>query len=497
MALSVERIVPEPRRVTKPAAVLPKRRCLFLRGFFFTLGCLLVGAFFGAIAATPPIRDLSSVPAVGTHTGIGAAAGALLFLAGGFMLRSARNLAPAAARQRRAPVLGALLLGALTGAFLGTMFFPLGRALGAELGALLFMLGAAANVTRGRGAGRPCTWRWALVSMCAVALGAAAVSVFFPVVRDTYTLAIPRGLLLVTLPTAVFGAIYGLLFATHTGRRRTLTLVVSLAGVLAALGMLGAYHVPVRELRFPEGRPLGEIHYAHWLDYVLAPAQGVIRVPLYGAVCLQVTGGTAKDLSPLAGIGGLRELDLSASAVTDEQLRHAATLKNLTWLSLSGTAIGDVGLAHLAGLKNLRELWLDGCRITDAGLEALAGLRHLRQLSLENTGVGDAGIAHLKALSELTSLTLFGTRVTDAGLGPLAQLRHLRHLDLYQTAVTPAGVAAMRRHLPHCRIIAPPAAHAPGVLVEAAPQSADAQQPLPAPNTAALNAAPAESGPEQ
>lgn len=491
MGLSVERIVPEPRRTAKRVASVPKRRCRVLRGIFFGLGCLLVGAFMGAIIGTPPIRDLNNVPNVGTHTGIGAGVGAVLFLIGGFLLRSAREGVTGDARRRARAVVGCLLLGVVVGGFLGTMFAALGRGIGAELGALLFMIGGAATVTRGRGAGRPSNWRWTFLSMLLIALAAASVSVFFPVVRDTYTLALPRGLLLVTAPVAVVGAILGLLFATHTGRRRTLTILFTLTAVVAALLMLGAYHAPLRELRFPADRALGEIRYARWLDYVTQPAQGVIRVPVYGDTCLHATGDEAGDLNALAQAQGLAEIDLSGASITDAHLAHLAKLGGLTWLGLNGTPIGDAGLAHLAGLRALKTLLLGGTRVTDAGLKSLAGLAALEELNLESTAISDAGLVHVKSLGNLQSLTLFGTNVTDAGLAHLAVLRRLRHLDLYQTRVSTEGVERLQRHLPACRIGAAPAPRTPEpqVVVEAAP-AADLGQPVPAANTAALSALP-------
>lgn len=489
MGLSVERIVPEPRRTARRVAVVPKRRCRVLRGIFFALGCLIVGAFMGAVIGTPPIRDLNNVPNVGTHTGIGAGAGAVLFLIGGFLLRSARHGVPDDARRRARAVLGCLLLGVVVGGFLGTMFVVLGRGLGAELGALLFMIGGAATVTRGRGAGRPSNWCWTLLSMLLIALAAASVSVFFPVVRDTYTLALPRGLLLVSAPLAAVGAILGLLFATHTGRRRTLTILFTLTMTVAALLMLGAYHAPLQDLQFPADRALGEIRYARWFEYVTQPTQGVVRVPLYGDTCLHATGKEADDLSPLAHAKGLAELDLSGADISDEQLAHVASLNTLAWLGLNGTPIGDAGLAHLADRHALKTLLLGGTRVTDSGLKSLAGLNALEEINLEGTAVGDAGLVHLKSLGNLQAVTLFGTNVTDAGLSHLAVLRHLRTLDLYQTRVTTEGVERLQRHLPACHIGYTPTPPAQQVAVEETP-AAEPSLPVPVANTAALSSSP-------
>jgi hypothetical protein len=58
----------------------------------------------------------------------------------------------------------------------------------------------------------------------------------------------------------------------------------------------------------------------------------------------------------LAPASALTWLDLSATAVTDQQLPHLA-LAPLCWLSLSKTPVGDEGLAHLLpGMTSLRHL---------------------------------------------------------------------------------------------------------------------------------------------
>jgi hypothetical protein len=57
---------------------------------------------------------------------------------------------------------------------------------------------------------------------------------------------------------------------------------------------------------------------------------------------------------------------------------------------------------ELAGLKGLRSLDLGRTRITDAGLKELAGLKDLRVLDLGETQITPAGVAALqKALPKL------------------------------------------------------------------------------------------------
>lgn len=484
MSLSIDRMG-SARRASAPQP--PRARFRVLRAFFFALGCLLVGAFLGAFIGTPTIRNLTEVPAVGPNTGIAAGICAVLFLVGGFMLRAGRDLPPAEAGRRPGPIFGSSILGAMVGGFLGAVFPALGKGLGAELGALLFVLAAVTPPRRGPAIGRRNDAAWTLATMLLTALTCASVSVFFPVVRDTYVLALARGLLLVTLPCAVAGAIGGILFAPHTGRRRGLTTLLALASAAAALVALGLYHAPLRQISFPADNAVGTIRYARWLDYVTVEARGTIRVPLRGDVCLQVGGAASVDLAFLHGVTGLRELDLVGAQITDDALRHLAKCTELTWLALDDTPVSDEGLRHIAGLTALEWLGLNRTRITDAGLAHLSELRALKHLGLAETGITDAGLETLAKLANLESLDLFGVAISDAGIHHLARLNRLQELDLYETGVSSEKVAWLREYLPACDIgfMALPKAAAP----RAEPSAEEMLEPIEPPTeSAALGA---------
>jgi len=461
MPLSVERM-----GNTRPAIAprqRPRARFQVLRAFFFALGCLLAGAFLGAVIGTPAIRNLTEAPALGPNTGIAAGVCAVLFLIGGFLLRAGRELPPETAGRRAGPILGSLILGAIAGGFIGSLFPALGKGLGAELGALLFVLAAVAPPRRGPAIGRRNDASWTFSSLLLTAITCAGISVFFPLVRDTYVLAIARGLLLVTAPCAAIGAIAGVLFAPHTGRRRGLTTAIAIASAVAALAALGLYHAPLRQISFPADNAAGTIRYARWLDYVTVEARGTMRVPLRGDVCLQLGGTGPADLAFLHGVSGLRELDLVGAQITDDALRHLARCTELTWLALDDTPVSDEGLRHLSGLTALEWLGLNRTRITDAGLAHLRELRALKHLGLAETAVTDAGLESLAKLTNLESLDLFGVAVSDAGIPYLARLSRLKDLDLYETSVSAGKIAWLREYLPACDIgfLAPPSVAAP------------------------------------
>src|SRR5687767_5640272 len=67
-------------------------------------------------------------------------------------------------------------------------------------------------------------------------------------------------------------------------------------------------------------------------------------------------------------------LDLYETKVTDDDLQAIAGLDGLRVLNLNVTSITDKGLAHLQGTRSLEILYLAGTRVTDQGLQHLRGL---------------------------------------------------------------------------------------------------------------------------
>lgn len=132
------------------------------------------------------------------------------------------------------------------------------------------------------------------------------------------------------------------------------------------------------------------------------------------------------DISPLMGMRGLSELDLSRSRVTN--IRPLETLTGLTSLKLDKCDVSDV--SAISGLTKLEHLDLSNSRVTD--LSPLAELPNLKSLGLWNVEATD--FTALAGLTQLETLDLWNTRIAD--LSPLADMQRLRHLDLSHTDVT-------------------------------------------------------------
>lgn len=149
---------------------------------------------------------------------------------------------------------------------------------------------------------------------------------------------------------------------------------------------------------------------------------------------------TDDGVRQLAGLRGLKHLDLSGTAITDRTLEVVGTLPALETLGLAMTHVTDNGLARLAQCHELREVNLSWTRTGDGALRALAGKQKLHTLATGND-VTDAGIRLLHDLPVFkswqggeTQLTLLGGRArpnhlslrgafTDRGV------RELRGLD--------------------------------------------------------------------
>ncbi len=128
-------------------------------------------------------------------------------------------------------------------------------------------------------------------------------------------------------------------------------------------------------------------------------------------------------------IASIRELDIDAvntrgaSSVTD--LSGLAYLKNLEKLRMFGVPAKDI--SPVAGLTKLWDLNFAYCGITD--LSPLANLRSLRLLAAAHNGDGELhNISALSNLTELESLYLGGE--IDEGLSPLANLTKLQSLHI-------------------------------------------------------------------
>ncbi|MBX7208814.1 MAG: SUMF1/EgtB/PvdO family nonheme iron enzyme [Verrucomicrobiaceae bacterium] len=185
------------------------------------------------------------------------------------------------------------------------------------------------------------------------------------------------------------------------------------------------------------------------------------------------------DLSKLTAFTDLRILKLPAQPISDNALKHLASMPelealdlnwcpNLTGASLqhlTGLAklrnlslrsmpkMGDAAMDHLGALQDLEVLDLTNVEITQKGLKKLDRISRLKELTLEgNKAVSDAGMANIATLATLETLRLNNTQLTDSGLKTLQGMKTLRSLHLAGTRVTDSGVAALQAANPALKI---------------------------------------------
>ena len=133
-------------------------------------------------------------------------------------------------------------------------------------------------------------------------------------------------------------------------------------------------------------------------------------------------GNQVSDLSPIAGLTGLRLLFLHNNPISD--ISPLRGLKNLDYLVLNGTLVSDLSLVR--SLTNLTQLVLDDTLVTD--LSPVAELINLEWIAFSD---GEGKISDISPLSGLINLKRIGTwgnPISD--LSPLAGLTKLENVDI-------------------------------------------------------------------
>lgn len=130
--------------------------------------------------------------------------------------------------------------------------------------------------------------------------------------------------------------------------------------------------------------------------------------------------------------------------LTDELLRHLASLAGLRKLTISGkTPCTAEGLTHLTKLQSLEELDLSinpSASLCDEVLNNVCALPNLRTLRLHESGVTDEGLRYLERNPHLTNLHIYQEgRLTDAAVISVAKQRQLKSLALVYYVGTELG----------------------------------------------------------
>jgi Leucine-rich repeat (LRR) protein len=204
-----------------------------------------------------------------------------------------------------------------------------------------------------------------------------------------------------------------------------------------------------RKVWFPENRSLGELYVvdSSGKSEFLGEATGLIEVPPGKSLSLYYSFDPTYGLSPLSQVSpeALASVSFLGSDITDEELCGIGRLVGLREIDISCTAIGDYGVAYLAPLVRLTKLNLSSTKVTDQGLTVLSQLQHLEELVLDDTHIGDCGLSHIAQLPRLKTLSLSFTRVTNKGLPRLKEVGKLERLRLNCTRIGDDGLTHVAR----------------------------------------------------
>ena len=143
------------------------------------------------------------------------------------------------------------------------------------------------------------------------------------------------------------------------------------------------------------------------------------------------------DLSPLAGLTGLKHLELWAE-VSD--VSPLANLTNLELLALR-TRVSDV--SPLARLTNMRRIIIYGGDVED--ISPLAGMTKLTEITVKHNGLRDISV--IANFKEMEELFLGDNNIVD--ISPIAGLKKIWKIDLGYNAVVDvsplAGLTNLRK----------------------------------------------------
>ena len=156
---------------------------------------------------------------------------------------------------------------------------------------------------------------------------------------------------------------------------------------------------------------------------------------------VHLRGSPIRDLSPLARLKYLQELNLEDTKLSD--VSPLAQLTTLETLNLDRTNVRDV--SPLANLDNLKFLYLGSTRVSD--VSPLAEL-NIRELDLSNTQVSD--VSPLSQMKNLRVVDLSRTQATD--LSRLGESTWLKVMYIEGIEVNDREMRALRKAFPICDI---------------------------------------------
>jgi hypothetical protein len=110
-------------------------------------------------------------------------------------------------------------------------------------------------------------------------------------------------------------------------------------------------------------------------------------------------------------------------------------------------------LELIVRLRGVRELTFFESDLVDQDLACLTRLKSLKRLRIAGSPLGNEALRILAQAPSLEDLALDGERVTEVGLAEISRFPHLHSFVLHRGCVPARSASALRRRLPHCRIV--------------------------------------------
>ena len=146
---------------------------------------------------------------------------------------------------------------------------------------------------------------------------------------------------------------------------------------------------------------------------------------------LTIDSGASGQLGNISSMSHLREIYITNTSVSAEEVSLIGTLPNLKKLTLS-----DCGLSTVAGLKNATGItYLDLSGNTIRNIDALSSMKGLQELNLQQNALSD--LSALSACSALKILDVSGNALTS--LAPISGISGLTILNADRNQITQLG----------------------------------------------------------
>lgn len=171
-----------------------------------------------------------------------------------------------------------------------------------------------------------------------------------------------------------------------------------------------------------------------------------------------------KAMKYVAGLTGLKKLNLDRSEVTDLGLSQAKNLVNLESLTMFSTLAKGKAFKDLTNLKKLRAINIPLNDLVPEAYECFSGYPYLTELDVGRCHPNDQAMKSIAKCTTLTNLDLSGNQtVNDQNIKYLVTLKHLKTLKLFGTSVSLTGLAQLK-DLPLKLVTLPQRVYEPGKL---------------------------------